>query len=344
MMRVAMYYRNSDVRLEEIPKPEIGPFELLVKIHSSGICGSDVMEWYRIHKAPLVLGHEIAGEVVEVGEGVASFGVGDRIVATHHVPCFSCHHCLNGHETICETLLSGTHFDPGGFSEYVRLPAINVDRGTWKIDDGISYDDATFVEPLACVLRGQKAARMAPSKSVLVLGSGISGVLHISLAKALGAGLIVASDVNDYRLDAARRFGADEAIRAEEDIPAIFRDRNNGLGAQIVIVCTGATSAVEQAMQSVESGGVILFFAPTQEGVSIPLSINNMFWRRDVTLTTTYAGSPADCVAALELIRAKRIQVRDMITHRFGLKEAVKGFQLVENGDESVKVIVRPQE
>ncbi|MFH0814214.1 MAG: zinc-dependent dehydrogenase, partial [Pseudomonadota bacterium] len=343
-MRVAVYYNNKDIRVEEMPIPSIGPGELLVKIHSSGICGSDVMEWYRIHKAPLVLGHEIAGEVVEVGDGVKSFKEGDRVTATHHVPCFTCRYCLGGHETVCDTLLSGTHFDPGGFCEYVRLPAINVDRGTWKLPEEMSYDEATFVEPIACVLRGQRMAGLRPAQSILVLGSGISGVLFISLAKALGVGRIVATDVSEYRLNAARRFGAEHTLQAGQNIPVVFREINGGFGADVVVVATGAESAVEQALQSVERGGVILFFAPTMKGVTIPLSVNDLFWRRDVTLTTTYGGSPADCVNALELIRAKRIQVQDMITRYFGLAGTVEGFKLVEKGDESIKVIIRPQE
>lgn len=343
-MRVGMYYSNKDIRLEEMPTPTIGPGELLVKIHSSGICGSDVMEWYRIHKAPLVLGHEIAGEVVEAGEGVTAFRPGDRVTATHHVPCFTCYYCLRGHETACATLLSGTRFYPGGFCEYVRLPSINVDRGTWNIPDEMSYDEATFVEPLACVLRGQRAAGIGPAQSILVLGSGISGLLHIALAKASGASAIAATDVNGFRLDAAKRFGADHVISAEHDVPVLFRGKNGGRGADVVIVCAGAVSAVEQAMQSVDSGGTILIFAPTMEGVTIPLSINDLFWRRDVTITTSYAGAPADCVSALELIRAKRLPVEDMITHHFGLADAVEGFRLVEQGEESIKVIIRPQE
>ncbi|MCK5227395.1 MAG: alcohol dehydrogenase catalytic domain-containing protein, partial [Desulfobulbaceae bacterium] len=207
-MRAAMYYNNRDIRLEEVPTPSAGPGELLVKIHSSGICGSDVMEWYRIHKAPLILGHEIAGEVVEAGSGVTTFKAGDRVTATHHVPCNTCHYCLSGHETVCDTLLSGTHFDPGGFCEYVRLPVINTDRGVWKLPEDVSFDAATFVEPLACVLRGQRMAGMRPAASVLVLGSGISGLLHIHLAAATGAGLIAATDLNPYRLTAAEQFGA----------------------------------------------------------------------------------------------------------------------------------------
>ena len=343
-MRGAMYYSNKDIRLEEVPTPVIGPGELLVKIHASGICGSDVMEWYRIHKAPLMLGHEIAGEVVGAGDGVEDFKTGDRVTATHHVPCLTCHYCLNGNENVCQTLLSETSFDPGGFCEYVRLPVINVDRGTWKIPDEVSYDQATFVEPLACVLGGQRRLGLKPGMSVLVLGSGISGILHISLARALGAGSIVATDVSDYRLGAARQFGADHAFSAGRNIPELFRELNNGRGADAVIVTAGSLSAMDQALKTVERGGTILFFAPTREGETIPLSINNVFWRRNVTLTTSYAGSPADCVTALELIRAGRVSVDDMITHRFGLADTVQGFALVAKGGESIKVIIRPQE
>lgn len=342
-MRVAQYYSNKDIRLEEMAIPSIGTGELLVKIHASGVCGSDVMEWYRKNKAPLVLGHEIAGEVADAGAGVTTFSVGDRVVATHHVPCFTCHYCLNGHETACNTLLSGTHFDPGGFCEYVRLPAVNVARGTWKIPESVSHDEATFVEPLACVLRGQIKACVKPSQSVLVLGSGISGLLHVALAKALGAGLIVATDVSPSRLEAALRFGADYAFSAAHDIPALFREKNSGLGADVIIVCAGATGAIEQALKTVERGGTILLFAPTMEGVTIPLSVNDLFWRRDVTLTTAYGGSPADCVHALELIRGRRIPVADMITHHFGLADIAEGFRLVEQADKSIKVIIQPQ-
>lgn len=343
-MKVAMYYSNRDVRLEDLPRPTVGPGELLVKIVASGICGSDVMEWYRLHKAPLILGHEIAGEVVAVGVGVTSFREGDRVTATHHVPCGSCHYCLAGHQTVCDTLLSGTHFDPGGFCQYVRLPAINVERGTWKLPDDVSYEAATFVEPLACVLRGQRQAGLRPGASVLVLGSGISGLLHVKLAAASGAGLIVATDLSDFRLQMARRFGAREVLRGDSDVAGRFRALNDGRGADVVIVCATATNAFAQAMAAVGRGGTILFFAPTMAGVTIPLSVNQLFWRRDVTCTTTYAGSPADCVAALELIRHRRLAIDDMITHSFGLAATQEGFRLVAEGGESLKVIIKPQE
>lgn len=343
-MRAAMYYNNRDIRLEEVAKPEIGPEELLVKIHSSGICGSDVMEWYRIHKAPLVLGHEIAGEIEEVGSNVTGFSVGDRVVATHHVPCSTCHQCLSGHETVCDLLLGGTHFDPGGFCEYVRLAQVNVEKGTWKIPDSVSYDAATFVEPLACVLRGQKVAGLTPGASVLVLGSGISGLLHVHLASVSGAGFIAATDLDTYRLSAAEKFGASQTFLANSDVPNLFKESNQGKGADLVIVCASAEGAFIQAMSSVARGGTILLFAPTMDGVTLPLSVNDLFWRRDVTITTTYAGAPADCLAALEMIHHKRVNVEEMITHRFGLADTVKGSTLVAEAKDSIKVIIRPQE
>ena len=157
-MRVAVWYNNKDVRVEERPVPQIGPGEILVRIEASGICGSDVMEWYRKDKVPLVLGHEVAGVIEKIGTEVTDYKVGDRVAVTHHVPCFSCHYCKGGHETVCETLQRGTHFYPGGFAEYVRVPAVNVQYGTFPIPEGVSFEEASFTEPLACVLRGQNQA------------------------------------------------------------------------------------------------------------------------------------------------------------------------------------------
>jgi len=341
-MRVAMYYSNSDVRIEEMAIPQIGPGELLVRVEACGICGSDVMEWYRIDKVPLVLGHEIAGQIVEVGNGVTQYKKGDRISASHHVPCNTCHYCLKGHHTVCETLRQ-THFYPGGFAEYLRLPAINVDRGVYLLPDEVSFEEATFIEPLACVLRGQRLAGMQIGYSILVIGSGIAGLLHIHLAKTMGAGTIIATDIVEYRLQQAKRFGADFTIHAKENLPNYIREINDGKLADIVVICTSAPSAVSQALNSVERGGTVLFFAPTKPGVTIPLSINDIFWRNERTLISSYAGNRAEHVLALELIRNHRVQVREMITHRFPLAQIQSGFQLVANGKECLKVIIEPQ-
>lgn len=340
-MRVANWYNNRDVRIEEMPVPDIGSGELLMKVIASGICGSDVMEWYRIDRAPLVLGHEVAGQIVEVGESVKQYKEGDRVVVAHHVPCNTCYYCLRGNSTVCDTLRQ-TNIDPGGFAEYIRLPAINVDRGVFILPDGLSYENATFVEPLACVLRGQKRANLKPGQTILVIGSGISGLLHIKLAKALGSGCIIATDISDYRLEAAGRFGADVTFHANDYSPDKLREVNNNYLADLVIVCTGAITAVDQALSSVERGGTILFFAPTDPGTTISLSVNKLFWRTDITLTTSYAGSPVDYAMALELIKTHRVQVSDMITHRLSLEETGQGFRMVAEASDSLKVIIEP--
>jgi L-iditol 2-dehydrogenase len=340
-MKVAKYYGRNDIRIEEMPVPEIGSGELLVRIKASGICGSDVMHWYRAGRGPVVLGHEIAGEVVAAGEAVRTFKAGDRVAAAHHVPCNTCHYCLNGHHTVCETLRS-TNFYPGGFSEYLRLPEINVDRGVFLLPDEVSFEEATFIEPLACVYRGQRIAGTKTGLSVLVIGSGISGLLHIQLAKALGASLVIASDISSYRLDAAMRLGADEAVNAAEDLPVKFRKINRGRAADIVILTAGSEKAIEQAFRSTDRGGTVLFFAPAQKGVTVPLPVNDLFWRNEISLTSSYAANYSEHVTAMELIRQKRVNVLDMITHRLPLSETGQGFKLVEDAHESLKVIIEP--
>ncbi len=339
-MRVAMYYNNRDVRVEEIPTPQIGPGELLVKVLASGICGSDVMEWYRIKKAPRVLGHEIVGEIVEVGKGVDRYRIGDRVFVSHHVPCNTCGYCLNGFHTLCDTLRT-TNFDPGGFAEYLRVPRINVDRGVFLLPGEISFEDGVFIEPLACVLRGQRLAKFKPGQSVFVIGSGISGVLHIALARASGAGRIIASDINEYRLKSAKSFGADEVIEAREVNPAKIRGINQGRLVNLVIVCAGTHSAYKQALETVDRGGTVLCFAPLEPGVNLVFPFFD-FWNNGITLLPTYGGSPFDITTAIELTKAQRLPLGQMITHRLPLAETGLGFRMVTEAKDSIKVIIEP--
>jgi L-iditol 2-dehydrogenase len=339
-MRAGVYYSNSDLRIEERPRPVPGPGEILVRIAASGVCGSDVVEWYRIKKAPLVLGHEVAGTVAEVGAGVTAWKVGDRVAVTHHVPCNTCPACLGGHHTACATLHT-TNFDPGGFTEFVRVPALQTDRGVFRLPAEVTFDEGTFAEPLGCVVRAQRLARVGPGDAVLVMGSGISGLLHIALARALGAGAILATDVHPWRLEAALRFGAAAAWPAGPDVPARVAAATGGRLADRVIVCTGATAAVSQSMHLVAAGGTVLFFgAPDQEGgACIPFP---EIWRREISLQTSYGAAPADLAVALELIRARRVPVAEMVTHRFPLERIGEAFATVAAGGASIKVIVEP--
>lgn len=339
-MHAAIYYSNKDIRIEEMPKPRIGPGELLVKVIASGICGSDVMEWYRIKKAPRVLGHEIAGEIVEVGERVEKFLAGQRVFVSHHVPCNECRYCLAGYHTACNTLRT-TNFDPGGFAEYVRVPEINVRNGTFLLPDEITFEEGTFVEPLGCVIRGQRVAGIKKGQTVLVIGAGISGLMHIQLARIRGVSKLIATDINDYRLEAALRFGADSAVNAKENVPEAVKDINEGKLADTVIVCTAAMPAFDQAFESVDCGGTLLLFAPTAPEVRVPLPLYDVYFK-SAKIVFSYAAVNEDIIEAIEMLRIKKFDALGMVTHCFRLDDIQKGFDLVARADRSIKVIIMP--
>lgn len=340
-MKVAMYYNNNDVRIEEMPIPKIDDNELLVKVQVCGICGSDVMEWYRVKKAPRVLGHEMAGDIVKVGKNVKKFKVGDRIFASHHVPCNTCSFCKNDQHTLCKTLHS-TNFYPGGFAEYLKVLEINIDRGVFILPEEMTYEEGAFIEPLACAVRGMRIAGMKAGLSVLVLGSGVAGLLNIKLAKAMGASKIFATDIDDFRLKTAKNMGADIVINAKENVSEELKKHNNEKLADLVILCAGVPSAAKQAMDSVAAGGTILFFAPTEPGVEIPFPMFNL-WNKQVKIVSTYAGAPRDLKESIELIKSKKVNVTDMITHRFPLNKAAEGFKLAAQAKDSIKIIIEPQ-
>lgn len=339
-MRVGMYYKNSDVRIEEMDVPEIGRDELLVKVMHSGVCGSDVMEWYRIKKAPLVLGHEIAGVIEKVGEDVDNFKIGDRVFVSHHVPCNTCHYCLKGAHTDCD-MLHSTNFDPGGFAEYLRVPSIQTDRGTFIIPDDMPLEMGVFIEPLACVVRGQRRVGINYGDSVLVLGSGISGLLHIALAKATGAGKIFATDINKTRLDSALQYGANFTFDARENIADLIRESNDGRLADVVIICTGAIAAHNQALECAERAGSILLFGVPSPGENWEFPVFD-FWYKGLKMVPSYAGAPQDIEQAIELIRTGRTDLASMITHRLPFDDIQTGFDLVAKAEDSIKVIIEP--
>jgi len=326
-MRVAVYYNNSDIRLEDRGVPKIGTGEVLVQVVSSGICGTDAMEWYRTKKGPRVLGHEIAGNIAE--SKTDKYKVGQRVFVSHHVPCGECKFCLQGNQTACEVLHKG-NYDPGGYSEFIRVPRMNVEKGIYILPDEVSYDEGTMVEPLACAVGGQDAIGVGKKDVVLVLGSGVSGLLNIRLAKLKGA-KVVATDVNEYRLNKAKEYGADDVIKAKDDI-CIKADK--------VIVCTGAYQAVEQAFNCVDRKGIILLFAIPDKDIVIPTAD---FWRNEITITSSYGAASSELKEALALIAKGKVDVKGMITHKLPLEKIQEGFRIVKEAGQSLKVVLAPR-
>lgn len=325
-MLAAKYYSNTDIRLVDIPKPKITDGEILVKVVASGICGTDVMEWYRRPKAPRVLGHEIAGVIVESKS--KEYSAGQRVFVSHHVACNSCKYCMSGNHTACETLHKG-NYDPGGYSEFVRVPKINVERGVYILPENLSFAEATMIEPLACAIRGQKVIDVKKSDVVMVLGSGVSGLLNILVAKLRGA-RVVATDVDPYRLKKAKDCGADETLGPE---------KANDIKADKIIICTGSYAAIDQAFRCIDRKGTILLFAIPDKNIEIP-TVD--VWRNEITITSSYGAAADDLAQALELISGGRLDMKPLITHRLPLKDIQEAFRLVVEAKESLKVVLEP--
>jgi L-iditol 2-dehydrogenase len=335
-MKAAVWYNNRDIRIEEVPLRRPGPREMLVKVISCGICGSDIVEWYRLPRAPLVQGHEIGTDVVEVGTSADRFKPGDRVFIAPKVPCGTCPYCREGHFPQCHEVKERL---PGGFAEYILVPEVLVEKGAYLLPGTISHDQSTFIEPLACVVRSQRLAGLKAGQSVLVLGCGMSGLLQIQLAKMKKC-TVAATDIVEKKLAYAQSFGADLTIPAGGDVPKRLTDFLRKK-ADVVIVCSSALAAVEQAWACVDKGGAIVFFAVPGPEKTVTVPIND-FWTKEVRILTSYYCGPPDIQEAIELLAAGAIDVERMITHRLPLEDIVRGFQLVMSGEEAVKVIIKP--
>ena len=337
-MKVSYWYNNRDIRIVEVPTPRPGPGEMLVKVFSCGICGSDIVEWYRLPRAPLVQGHEIGAQVFALGESVTQYKVGDRAFIPPKIPCGVCHYCLNSHFPQCTGVKERL---PGGFAEYIRVPEVFARRGTYLLPDTISYDQSTFIEPLACVVRAWRLASIKPGASVLILGCGMSGLLHLKIAKSKNHAVMVA-DVNEDKLRIAKELGADIVLKSGETlVHQMIREKSRK--ADIVLVCTGAQEALDHAWKCVDMGGKIVLFAVPgpEKDVSMPV---NDFWTKEITVLTSYYCGPDDIREAIMLIESGVITVNDLITHHLPLSDIIRGFELVSDGRYSIKVIIHPHE
>lgn len=337
-MKISMWYNNNDIRLEDVPTPEPGPREMLVKVISCGICGSDISEWYRLPRAPLVLGHEIGGEVIKTGEKVSAYKTGDRVFIAPKVPCMECEYCKNEHFPVCPNVKDRL---PGGFSEYIVVPAVLVEKGTYLLPENMSYDQSTFIEPLACVVRAQRLAEIKSHQTVMIFGCGMSGLLHMKLAKTKKC-KIIAVDISEKRLEYAKKYGANLVINAAENIQ---ENLENSIlkKPDVIILCTSALSAVDSAWKCVDKGGSIVFFAVPDPGKDVIIPIND-FWMKEIKILTSYYCGPPDIENAIYLLGNNTIMVDDMITHTLPLNDIKKGFKLVTEANESIKVIIKPNE
>src|SRR6202042_1848341 len=270
-MRAAVYRGINDVRVETIPVPEIGAGEVLVKIHTCGICGTDLKKIHTgSHDAPRIFGHEMSGTIVRVGEGVSGFAVGDRVMAYHHIPCGECYYCRKQTFAQCEVYkkvgcTAGFAPSGGGFAEYIRVMDWIVQRGLVKIPDDIPFEQAAFIEPVNTCYKAIQLLNLQRDETVLVIGQGSIGILLAALARRTGA-TVLTSDLYPERHAVAAKFGLDHPLDAKSDIVAAAKSATNGRGADVALVAVGGNALIQLAMDAIRPGGRVMLFASTQHG------------------------------------------------------------------------------
>jgi L-iditol 2-dehydrogenase len=351
-MRAAVYRAVNEVRLETVPVPEIGPGELLVKIATCGICGTDLKKIHMgSHSAPRIFGHEMAGTVIRVGEGVTNFKLGDRVVVFHHVPCGTCYYCRKKVPAQCETYkrtgtTAGMTPSGGGFSEYIRvMDWIVANRGVIAIPDDVPFEQAAFMEPLNTVLKGTKHLNLAHDDTVLVIGQGPIGLMHAALAARAGA-RVFTSDLFPARHAIAAKFGLHHPIDAgSEDVVARMKRETEGRGADAVVLAVGGNALVRTAMDAARPGGKVMLFAQTQHGEATidPAAV----CMDEKSLIGSYSSSFDILDEVIELVLGgycKGFDLTRLISHRFPLEQAVEAIEIASHPQaDSMKIMIEPE-
>ncbi|WP_371778761.1 zinc-dependent dehydrogenase [Streptosporangium subroseum] len=343
-MKVARFHAPGDIRVEEAAEPIAGPGEVKIRVRNCSTCGTDVKILKHGHhhiRPPRVMGHEIAGEVVEAVD-VDGWAPGDRVQVIAAIPCGKCAECLRGRMTVCPNQESmGYHYD-GGFAEYMVVPAkvLAVD-GLNRIPDGVGFAEASVAEPLACVLNGQELARVGEGDDVVIMGSGPIGCLHVRLARSRGAARVFLVDINAERLEmAAGLVRPDAAVHGEDVVEQILK-LTEGRGADVVITAAASGAAQEQALRMAARQGRISFFGGLPKDNPIINCDSNLVHYRELTIVGANGSSPAHNAQALRLIADGAVPVSDLITHRIPLPEVLEGLDIVSRG-EAIKVTVEP--
>ncbi len=338
-MKIASLYNFHDIRIEDVPIPEPGAHDALMKTKACGICSGDVMPWYIEKKAPLVIGHEPAGQIVEAGSAVTSFKRGDRVFAHHHAPCLSCHNCSQGNYVQCNTWKT-TRLIPGGISEYILIPQINLDNDTLLLPDDVGYEDATLIEPVACVVKALKRSRITGGETILVIGLGPMGQMQVLLSRYYGAERIIGADFVPYRLAAAKEMGANEVIDISKDsLVDSLKHQTGGRMADIVVVGPNSVDAMRQGIEAVGDGGTVLLFTPAKPGQRLAIDPNDLYFR-DVNIITSYSCGPDDTREALNIVRKQVVTARKLVTHRFAIENTARAFRLTAEAKNSLKCII----
>ena len=346
-MKVARYYAPGDIRLEQQPEPDVGAGELKLRVRACSTCGTDVKISRSGHPnmtPPQIMGHEIAGEIVAIGDGVDGWTVGDRVQVIAAIPDGTCPDCLAGHQSICPNQLSMGYQFPGGFAEYMIVPrqVLAVD-GVTRIPDELSYAEASLAEPLACVLNGQELARVGQGDTVVVIGSGPIGCLHVRLARARGARTIILIDVNAERLAAAAALVHPDltvATDAQDPVAAVL-DATGGRGADVVITAAASGAAQEQGLMMLARRGRLSLFGGLPKDAPTITIDSNLVHYRELTIVGVNGSTPAHNKKALELISSGAVPVDDLITHRLPLDQVLEGIEIVARG-EAIKVTIEP--
>jgi L-iditol 2-dehydrogenase len=345
-MRAAVYRGVNDVRVETVPVPKIGPGELLVRVHTCGICGTDLKKIASgSHSAPRIFGHETSGVVAAVGKGVGQFRLGDRVVVFHHIPCGECYYCRHQTFAQCETYkkvgcTAGFEASGGGFAEYVRVMDWIVDHGTVRIPDAVSFEQACFVEPVNTCMKGIETLQLVPGESVLVIGQGPIGIILSTLAKRSGA-TVVTSDLYPQRLTISRSYGLTNVIDASRaDTVKTVREQTEGRGADAAIVAVGGNALIRTAMDAVRPGGRVLLFAQTVRGEATidPAAI----CVDEKRLLGSYSASVELQKDSVAFVMSREMDLERLISHRFSLSDSVEALQLAARPQpDSMKIVIQ---
>jgi L-iditol 2-dehydrogenase len=346
-MQAAVYRGQNDVRLETIPVPRIGPGEILVRVHTCGICGTDLKKIATgSHSAPRIFGHETSGQIVATGEGVTNFQSGDRVMVFHHIPCGQCYYCRHKVFAQCpvyKQVGATAGFEPsgGGFAEYVRVMDWIVCKGVVRLPDSVSYEQASFIEPVNTCLKAVELLNLQPDETVLVIGQGPIGIILAALAKRTGA-TVVTSDLYAQRLTMSETFGLQHNVDASSDDPVKRVHRlTEGRGADAVVLAVAGNNLVRPAIDAARPGGRVMLFAQTQHSeVSIdPATV----CVDEKTLLGSYSASLDLQEESVRLVFSGEIDFARLITHRFALHQAVEALHLAAHpGPDSLKVVIRP--